>query len=192
MLRPAFLQTNSPFLVANSQLSFRPVIPDPADPTGDVGGGDRWHWHLLAKEASEWLSSLCFELRSGDLGQRVQPWKVPVRVPWRKWVALSQIQSGLSCYSDLELLSPPPPRTKNWTPGVLSVSHLPCSGFLKTQITESRDHDAQRRGRMGASEEVIQQSSFPQNPHKCRVGVAASLWFQPWKAESTESPEQTS
>ncbi|CAO2629449.1 2'-5'-oligoadenylate synthase 2, partial [Lemmus lemmus] len=56
----------------------RPVILDPADPTGDVGGGDRWHWHLLAKEANEWLSSLCFELQSGDSGQRVQPWKVPV------------------------------------------------------------------------------------------------------------------
>uniref|UniRef100_A0A8C8W7I7 2'-5' oligoadenylate synthase n=1 Tax=Peromyscus maniculatus bairdii TaxID=230844 RepID=A0A8C8W7I7_PERMB len=40
----------------------RPVILDPADPTGDVGGGDRWCWHLLAEEAKEWLSSLCFEL----------------------------------------------------------------------------------------------------------------------------------
>ncbi|KAK7795212.1 hypothetical protein U0070_003353 [Myodes glareolus] len=59
----------------------RPVILDPADPTGDVGGGDRWCWHLLAKEANEWLSSSCFELPSGDSGQRVQPWKVPVRVP---------------------------------------------------------------------------------------------------------------
>ncbi|XP_057620733.1 2'-5'-oligoadenylate synthase 2-like [Chionomys nivalis] len=56
----------------------RPVILDPADPTGDVGGGDRWHWHLLAKEANEWLSSLCFELQSGDSWKRVQPWKVPV------------------------------------------------------------------------------------------------------------------
>lgn len=66
-----------------SNLSFRPVILDPADPTGDVGGGDRWCWNLLAKEAKEWLSSLCFELPSGgsEVGQRglVQPWKVPVR-----------------------------------------------------------------------------------------------------------------
>ena len=80
---------------------------------------------------------------------------------------------GLSCHSDLELLSPT--KNKNWTPGFLSVSHLPCSGDLKTQKTESRDGEARRRGRMGASEEVIQQSLFPQNPHKCRVGVAASL-----------------
>ena len=28
-------------------LSFRPVILDPADPTGDVGGGDRWCWHAI-------------------------------------------------------------------------------------------------------------------------------------------------
>nr|XP_048278266.1 2'-5'-oligoadenylate synthase 2 isoform X3 [Myodes glareolus] len=65
------------FLLAQIQKK-RPVILDPADPTGDVGGGDLWHWHLLAKEANEWLSSSCFELPSGDSGQRVQPWKVPV------------------------------------------------------------------------------------------------------------------
>ncbi|CAO2629256.1 2'-5'-oligoadenylate synthase 3 [Lemmus lemmus] len=68
------------FLLTQIQKT-RPVILDPADPTGDVGGGDHWHWHLLAKEANEWLSSLCFEPQSGDSGQRVQPWKVPVRVP---------------------------------------------------------------------------------------------------------------
>ncbi|XP_055462363.1 2'-5'-oligoadenylate synthase 2 isoform X2 [Psammomys obesus] len=59
----------------------RPVILDPADPTGDVGGGDRWSWHLLAKEAKGWLSSLCFQLPSRDLERQrglVQPWKVPV------------------------------------------------------------------------------------------------------------------
>lgn len=53
----------------------RPVILDPAEPTGDVGGGDRWCWHLLAKEAKEWLSSPCFQ--RGPEGP-VQPWKVPV------------------------------------------------------------------------------------------------------------------
>ncbi|XP_036028111.1 2'-5'-oligoadenylate synthase 2 [Onychomys torridus] len=59
----------------------RPVILDPADPTGNVGGGDRWCWHLLAEEAKEWLSSLCFELpkkSDSDLERRIQPWKVPV------------------------------------------------------------------------------------------------------------------
>ncbi|EDM13767.1 rCG21407, isoform CRA_b [Rattus norvegicus] len=53
----------------------RPVILDPADPTGDVGGGDRWCWHLLAKEAKEWLSSSCFQVEPKS---PVQPWKVPV------------------------------------------------------------------------------------------------------------------
>uniref|UniRef100_A0A8C6AH53 2'-5'-oligoadenylate synthetase 2 n=1 Tax=Monodon monoceros TaxID=40151 RepID=A0A8C6AH53_MONMO len=51
-----------------------PVILDPADPTGDVGGGDRWCWHLLAEEATEWLLSLCF--RDGS-GCPIQSWKVP-------------------------------------------------------------------------------------------------------------------
>lgn len=60
-----------------SNLSFRPVILDPADPTGDVGGGDRWCWHLLAEEATEWLLSLCF--RDG-LGCPIQSWNVPVRI----------------------------------------------------------------------------------------------------------------
>lgn len=53
----------------------RPVILDPADPTGDVGGGDRWRWDLLAEEAKEWLSSPCFQVDQKSL---VQPWNVPV------------------------------------------------------------------------------------------------------------------
>ncbi|XP_065760645.1 2'-5'-oligoadenylate synthase 2-like isoform X1 [Muntiacus reevesi] len=54
----------------------RPIILDPADPTGDVGGGDCWCWHLLAKEATEWLPSLCFK---DKLGCPIQPWKVPTK-----------------------------------------------------------------------------------------------------------------
>lgn len=64
------------FLLAQIQKT-RPVILDPAEPTGDVGGGDRWCWHLLAKEAKEWFSSPCFK---NGAGYPVQPWKVPVRV----------------------------------------------------------------------------------------------------------------
>ncbi|XP_008059936.1 2'-5'-oligoadenylate synthase 2-like [Carlito syrichta] len=64
------------FLLSQIQKT-RPVILDPAEPTGDVGGGDRWCWHLLAKEVKEWLSSLCFKDGSGN---PVQPWKVPARV----------------------------------------------------------------------------------------------------------------
>uniref|UniRef100_A0A250XYX6 2'-5' oligoadenylate synthase n=1 Tax=Castor canadensis TaxID=51338 RepID=A0A250XYX6_CASCN len=64
------------FLLTQIQKT-RPVILDPADPTGDVGGGDRWCWNLLAKEAKEWFSSSCFINGSG---YPVQPWRVPVRL----------------------------------------------------------------------------------------------------------------
>ncbi|ELK15473.1 2'-5'-oligoadenylate synthetase 2 [Pteropus alecto] len=50
-----------------------------SEPTGDVGGGDRWCWNLLAKEATEWLFSLCFKDGAGNL---VRLWKVPtVQIP---------------------------------------------------------------------------------------------------------------
>lgn len=65
-----------------SNPSSRPVILDPADPTGDVGGGSRWCWHRLANEAAEWLSSsLCFK---DGTGGPVPSWKVPVRIPPRQ------------------------------------------------------------------------------------------------------------
>ncbi|XP_044529599.1 2'-5'-oligoadenylate synthase 1-like [Gracilinanus agilis] len=54
----------------------RPVILDPADPTGDVGGGSRWRWDRLAQQARMWLSAPCFEKMDGT---RVEPWKVPVK-----------------------------------------------------------------------------------------------------------------
>nr|XP_021589943.2 2'-5'-oligoadenylate synthase 3 [Ictidomys tridecemlineatus] len=66
-------ETMRTFLLTQIQKT-RPVILDPADPTGDVGGGDRWCWHLLAKEARQWLSSLC--MRDGA-GNPVQLWNVP-------------------------------------------------------------------------------------------------------------------
>uniref|UniRef100_A0A4X2JZ79 2'-5' oligoadenylate synthase n=1 Tax=Vombatus ursinus TaxID=29139 RepID=A0A4X2JZ79_VOMUR len=53
----------------------RPVILDPADPTGDVGGGIRWRWDKLAQEAQLWSSAPCFQNWSGTC---VQPWHVPV------------------------------------------------------------------------------------------------------------------
>ncbi|XP_021531183.2 2'-5'-oligoadenylate synthase 2 isoform X2 [Aotus nancymaae] len=69
-------ETVRKFLLSQLQKT-RPVILDPAEPTGDVGGGDRWCWHLLAKEAKEWLCSLCFKDGSGN---PIPPWKVPVKV----------------------------------------------------------------------------------------------------------------
>uniref|UniRef100_H0XC86 2'-5' oligoadenylate synthase n=1 Tax=Otolemur garnettii TaxID=30611 RepID=H0XC86_OTOGA len=44
----------------------RPVILDPADPTGNVGGGDPARWERLAQEAAVWLSYPCFEKRDGS------------------------------------------------------------------------------------------------------------------------------
>ncbi|XP_074058342.1 2'-5'-oligoadenylate synthase 1-like [Macrotis lagotis] len=51
----------------------RPVILDPADATGDVGGGYRWCWDKLAQEAQRWASAPCFQNWDDSL---VQPWDV--------------------------------------------------------------------------------------------------------------------
>ncbi|KAF7464308.1 hypothetical protein GHT09_007129 [Marmota monax] len=52
----------------------RPVILDPADPTGNVGGGNPEGWYRLAQEAKAWLKSRCFEKRDGS---PVGIWDVP-------------------------------------------------------------------------------------------------------------------
>ncbi|XP_065745330.1 2'-5'-oligoadenylate synthase 1-like [Phocoena phocoena] len=51
----------------------RPVILDPADPTGNVGGGDPHSWQRLAQEARAWLSYPC--LKKWD-GSPVGSWDV--------------------------------------------------------------------------------------------------------------------
>lgn len=53
---------------------FRPVILDPADPTGNVGTGYRWD--LVAEEASDCSQQLCCTTFGGD---PVAYWDVPVR-----------------------------------------------------------------------------------------------------------------
>uniref|UniRef100_A0A8C8URH2 2'-5' oligoadenylate synthase n=1 Tax=Peromyscus maniculatus bairdii TaxID=230844 RepID=A0A8C8URH2_PERMB len=52
----------------------RPVILDPADPTGNVAGGNPEAWRRLAGEALAWLDYPCF--RNWD-GSRVRSWEVP-------------------------------------------------------------------------------------------------------------------
>uniref|UniRef100_A0A4X2K8S5 2'-5' oligoadenylate synthase n=1 Tax=Vombatus ursinus TaxID=29139 RepID=A0A4X2K8S5_VOMUR len=52
----------------------RPIILDPADPTGNLGHGTRWD--LLAKEAASYANSVCCANKSGDF---VQPWALKVR-----------------------------------------------------------------------------------------------------------------
>lgn len=51
----------------------RPVILDPADPTGNVAGSDQSSWVRLAEEARTWLSYPCF--RNLD-GSAVKAWNV--------------------------------------------------------------------------------------------------------------------
>ncbi|XP_021569952.1 2'-5'-oligoadenylate synthase 3, partial [Carlito syrichta] len=53
----------------------RPIILDPADPTGNLGHNARWD--LLAREAAACMSSLCC---TGKDGTPVQPWPVKVAV----------------------------------------------------------------------------------------------------------------
>uniref|UniRef100_A0A8D0SJQ8 2'-5' oligoadenylate synthase n=1 Tax=Sus scrofa TaxID=9823 RepID=A0A8D0SJQ8_PIG len=45
----------------------RPVILDPADPTGNVGGGDTHSWQRLAQEARVWLGYPCCKNLDGSL-----------------------------------------------------------------------------------------------------------------------------
>lgn len=52
----------------------RPVILDPADPTGNLGHNARWD--LLAKEATVYASALCCVDRDGN---PIKPWPVKVR-----------------------------------------------------------------------------------------------------------------
>ncbi|XP_050605740.1 2'-5'-oligoadenylate synthase 1 isoform X2 [Macaca thibetana thibetana] len=44
----------------------RPVILDPADPTGNLGGGDTKGWRQLAQEAEAWLNYPCFKNWDGS------------------------------------------------------------------------------------------------------------------------------
>uniref|UniRef100_A0ABI7XUF2 2'-5' oligoadenylate synthase n=1 Tax=Felis catus TaxID=9685 RepID=A0ABI7XUF2_FELCA len=53
----------------------RPVILDPADPTGNVAGKDRYSWQRLAEEARVWLGYPCFTNRDGS---QVVSWNVQV------------------------------------------------------------------------------------------------------------------
>nr|XP_051682805.1 2'-5'-oligoadenylate synthase 1A [Oryctolagus cuniculus] len=51
----------------------RPVILDPADPTGNMATGNRKGWRRLAQEADAWLTLLCFQNWDGS---RVSSWDV--------------------------------------------------------------------------------------------------------------------
>lgn len=55
----------------------RPVILDPADPTGNVAGSNSEGWQRLAEEAVAWLQYPCFKRWDGSL---VESWDVPTEV----------------------------------------------------------------------------------------------------------------
>lgn len=61
----------------------RPIILDPADPTGNLGHNARWD--LLAQEAAAYTSALCCISRDGS---PVQPWPVKVRALWGRGSSL--------------------------------------------------------------------------------------------------------
>ncbi|GAB1290111.1 2'-5'-oligoadenylate synthase 1A [Apodemus speciosus] len=52
----------------------RPVILDPADPTGNIAGSNSEGWRRLAGEAAAWLRFPCFKYRDGS---PVCSWDVP-------------------------------------------------------------------------------------------------------------------
>uniref|UniRef100_A0A8C6EAF1 2'-5'-oligoadenylate synthetase 1 domain-containing protein n=1 Tax=Moschus moschiferus TaxID=68415 RepID=A0A8C6EAF1_MOSMO len=56
----------------------RPVILDPADPTGNVAGEEPQRWQLLAQEVTVWLRYSCCKNRNGS---PVSAWSVPVTPP---------------------------------------------------------------------------------------------------------------
>ncbi|XP_021488875.1 2'-5'-oligoadenylate synthase 1A isoform X1 [Meriones unguiculatus] len=57
--------------------SERPVILDPADPTGNIAASNLEGWRRLAGEATAWLQYPCFKHRDGS---PVCPWDVPTEV----------------------------------------------------------------------------------------------------------------
>ena len=56
----------------------RPVILDPADPTGNVAGREPQRWQLLAQEVTVWLRYSCCKNLDGT---PVSTWNVPVTPP---------------------------------------------------------------------------------------------------------------
>ncbi|PNJ82612.1 OAS1 isoform 5, partial [Pongo abelii] len=65
----------------------RPVILDPADPTGNLGGGDPIGWRQLAQEAEAWLNYPCF--KNWD-GSPVSSWILLMRQRLREVRSLAQ------------------------------------------------------------------------------------------------------
>ncbi|XP_057600818.1 2'-5'-oligoadenylate synthase 1-like isoform X1 [Hippopotamus amphibius kiboko] len=94
----------------------RPVILDPADPTGNIAGEDSNSWQRLAQEARAWLSYRCFKKWDGS---PVGSWSVSPQehgdVTYKAW-------DSRQCYGSsprLTLHSSPPQVEENWTCAIL-------------------------------------------------------------------------
>ncbi|XP_023576323.1 2'-5'-oligoadenylate synthase 1-like isoform X2 [Octodon degus] len=83
----------------------RPVILDPADPTGNLGGSDPERWRQLAQEAKAWLGYTCF--KNWD-GSSVSSWNLATLdrkadITWNpgpgfyQCTSPQQAQEGWSC-----------------------------------------------------------------------------------------------
>ncbi|XP_040145367.2 2'-5'-oligoadenylate synthase 1 [Ictidomys tridecemlineatus] len=100
----------------------RPVILDPADPTGNVGGGDPTGWYRLAQEAKAWLKLPCFRKRDGS---PVGIWDVPhmadLETAWpfqqRGYIRTAE-DADLWCQSEYQA-DPLPQEDGNWTCTIL-------------------------------------------------------------------------
>ncbi|XP_051831939.1 LOW QUALITY PROTEIN: 2'-5'-oligoadenylate synthase 3 [Antechinus flavipes] len=104
----------------------RPVILDPADPTGDVGGGKKWSWNQLAQEAHRWSTAPCFQNWDGSF---VQPWKVPW---WRSPPSLRPFPRKRSAFG---FVFSPFPSSQPLPPG----SSLPALSARTSQFCPSEE-----------------------------------------------------
>ncbi|XP_023589553.1 2'-5'-oligoadenylate synthase 1 isoform X1 [Trichechus manatus latirostris] len=80
----------------------RPVILDPADPTGNLGEHPE-RWQRLAEEALVWLSYPCF--KNWD-GSPVGSWNVPVRPSASSWPSIPPSSRHTAWGLELETILP--------------------------------------------------------------------------------------
>ncbi|XP_006870573.1 PREDICTED: 2'-5'-oligoadenylate synthase 3-like [Chrysochloris asiatica] len=82
----------------------RPIILDPADPTGNLGHNARWD--LLAKEAAAYMSALCC---MGKDGTPIQPWPVKPRIWGASGLVSAPAALGARSVSSPSSAPAPPP-----------------------------------------------------------------------------------
>ncbi|KAB0358804.1 hypothetical protein FD754_002960 [Muntiacus muntjak] len=95
----------------------RPVILDPADPTGNVAGGDLYSWQRLAQAALVWLDYPCFKKWDGS---PVGSWDVsPQEHSDLMFQAYDFRQPYRSCPRTQLHAGAPPQVEENWTCTIL-------------------------------------------------------------------------